>query len=231
MNNNRPWTEEDTAHLKTLWDDMVRQKDICSVMHRHNKTITRMVKQLALPARRFPGQAGWWTPEMDAQLRELFAQNLTYAEIGSRMGGVTEGSVNGRARLLGIRRTAEETKAINAKRKAELAKPKLPRVRVRKPKPAPAISELPVLPQAYTETDGVSIWDLKHSHCRWPIHGHGAEMRYCGREKMDGSSYCTSHYAKSISADQAHALKQINVAAKYAGGGMSTGMGKTGVAE
>ena len=38
----------------------------------------------------------------------------------------------------------------------------------------------------------LTILQLRPSSCRWPI-GHSPPYEYCGRHKLDGSSYCLEH--------------------------------------
>jgi len=54
------------------------------------------------------------------------------------------------------------------------------------PEPAPLIVpvELP---------DSVSLIDLMNWHCRAPIPQDIGPVRYCGKPKADGSSYCPGH--------------------------------------
>src|SRR4030095_4560645 len=70
----------------------------------------------------------------------------------------------------------------------------------------PALSEAhPVLPLPFTPPEpgsaplGLSLIDLGPHHCRYPLTGteiHGLDHRFCGRPRVDGSSYCETH--KSI---------------------------------
>lgn len=42
---------------------------------------------------------------------------------------------------------------------------------------------------------GIEIWQLEWYHCRWPVEGEGATMRYCGQRKQFADKpYCAEHH-------------------------------------
>lgn len=42
----------------------------------------------------------------------------------------------------------------------------------------------------------VPILKLEAHHCRWPV-GEPKDLLYCGKRKIDGSSYCLDHHRKA----------------------------------
>ncbi len=95
--------------------------------------------------------------------------------------GVTKKSVEGKARRLGIE-------------KGRRLRPH--------PTATPPASDTSADPDREANgwhVPGLHILDLKRSHCRWPVHGAGAEMRYCGANQVDPKGpYCTAHAAAAV---------------------------------
>lgn len=134
-----------------------------------------------------------WTEERKAEFREYYAAGLSHSDIAMRLGGTTKNACVGIAHRLGLppRRPA------NRRMKIPATAPPLPPVKLVKPaKPAPAP---PVQPKpAVVGKKGLIIWDLNHTHCRWPLAGEGVAMRYCAQPKDEGSSYCQPHRELSM---------------------------------
>lgn len=56
--------------------------------------------------------------------------------------------------------------------------------------------------------DAVDFLDLKFGQCRWP-YGERAPFRFCGCKVKDGSSYCASHHAASVTKAPPKPLKPV----------------------
>lgn len=55
------------------------------------------------------------------------------------------------------------------------------------------IDQAQTIPANDKPIGGVTIIELRHNHCRWPISGRGEHMLSCGATKRDGSPYCAEH--------------------------------------
>jgi hypothetical protein len=139
-----------------------------------------------------------WTAERKARFIELFNQGLTHSAIAAELGGTTKNACVSISRRLGLADRRTGTPRPGRKERAVQVQQRI-RKEETKPRAAPTIVKpLPTLEE--NGGAGVSIWKLNHTHCRWPIAGEGAKMRYCGAPKFDAenSSYCEEHYHRSI---------------------------------
>lgn len=150
-----------------------------------------------------------WSEADDARLRELIAENLSYAAIAPLIGRNRNACI-GRAHRLGIQ--VKGTRPITVKKvKADVAKaivklfpprPASQRLKPPAPKaPAPAQDNKPVplyaQPEASTTAFGKprKLIDLQPHHCRWPVSGERADTLFCcaDREVMT-RPYCAEHH-------------------------------------
>lgn len=143
-----------------------------------------------------------WTPELDDYLRRSIANGDSSSEIAHHMTkngfAVSRNGVIGRKHRLGMCAPSEPWKG-DSRRK--------PRVRTSKPKePKPVtVITLPTIPAARpllaivatlrpAPVGGVSLTDLQHDSCRFPIGDpKSAGFHFCGAEVHPGKPYCTSH--------------------------------------
>lgn len=44
----------------------------------------------------------------------------------------------------------------------------------------------------------MTLLELNHDDCRWPVSGEGAKMLFCGHSVEDGKSYCPCHVRMSV---------------------------------
>lgn len=133
-----------------------------------------------------------WTEERKAEFREYYAAGLSHREIATRLGGTTKNACVGIAHRLGLppRRPANSRPA-PVRVAADPVPAKKAPLRHR-PRPTPPKPTNPV------GKKGLIIWDLNHTHCRWPLAGEGVAMRYCAQPKDEGSSYCQPHRELSM---------------------------------
>ena len=124
-----------------------------------------------------------WPPEHIELLRELWLQGTrgwVARELAARTGvAYGRNAIVGKLWRLGLRKQPEQTKE---KRKVT----KQARVT-----PVPTAAPIPIAPEIATRN--VVITDLQQHHCRYICSTDG-ETTYCGRPKMDGSSYCSEHH-------------------------------------
>jgi GcrA cell cycle regulator len=148
-----------------------------------------------------------WTEAVIAELRRLWAEGLSTAEIGRRL-GVSKNAVVGKAHRLGldprpspIRRVPGEAAAAPVARRVSgptlpplppVAAPSAPQSEVARSEPPaatrPAPQLRPVAPPAPRVSSG------RFSACCWPIGEPGtASFHFCGSEAMSGKPYCAEH--------------------------------------
>lgn len=149
-----------------------------------------------------------WTEESKQFLRDNY-KTMSAAEIASKLGGVySRNAVIGKARRLGL---SADTREIPARRgkPPELTTTKKkfhPRGRFnnREKEDAPVAKAVRLLDIP------VTIMDLEAWHCR-EIVEETPVVKYCGKQKIDSSSYCPDHHRKN------HAFVPTSRLEKYYG--------------
>jgi len=157
-----------------------------------------------------------WTDERIEQLRKLWADGLSASQIATTLGGVSRNAVIGKIHRLGLsgrvktgrpvaRRNAGAA-AASAPRAGAAPKQSQPRVmavgstvvkvverEAFVPEPEPRPQPEPVVAEVVPLHDGVTLFNLKASCCRWPI-GDPSDpgFRFCGA-RTDGETYCAAH--------------------------------------
>lgn len=133
-----------------------------------------------------------WPPEKAAELRRLWDDEHSTAEIG-RLMGISKGSVIGKAARIGL--TA----------RANPSKPRVPRTIPILPSQAPivamfaeALKPEPKAPKPKRDygpiTSGVVI------KCRWPMWPEQPPLTFCGDPSLRGRPYCADHCARAYRA-------------------------------
>jgi len=117
-----------------------------------------------------------WTEERIEELSKLWAEGLSAAEIGKRL-GITKNAVVGKVHRLGLPKRGSPIK------------------RSATPKPRPKRKEV-------KGGGTVTLQSLKSGMCSWPTGEPGTpEFRFCGEETVSGKPYCATHceraYVKS----------------------------------
>lgn len=151
-----------------------------------------------------------WTDERIEELRKLWADGLSASQIANTLGGVSRNAVIGKIHRLGLsgrvkaarasaRRPAAAPASAPAPRPKQVTQPRVMAVGSTVVKvvereqfqPAPE----PVVAAAIVSLhEGVTLIDLKHSSCRWPVGDPSSdEFRYCGAHTGAGDTYCAAH--------------------------------------
>lgn len=122
----------------------------------------------------------FWTPAMDAQLREWHAAGMSAREIAFRLGDVTRNSVIGRANRLGLKTVAGMARRSVAIRRKETAR------RVARE------AKLPPLGAICGSVPATLA--LERDSCRFPVGNPGeATFHYCMDPQIPGRPYCAEH--------------------------------------
>ena len=148
--------------------------------------------------RKIEGDAMEWNEESIGRLRALWAEGLSTAEIGRRM-GVSKNAVVGKAHRLNlpsrpspIRRDGERTQRRRLPRRVQ--GPTLPALSASlapMPQEAPRMVEraIPVLRAVCLPRPGARV-----TPCCWPIGEPGSKsFRFCDADAIAGKPYCEDH--------------------------------------
>lgn len=153
-----------------------------------------------------------WTQARVDALKKLFWAGHSASQIAKALGGVSRSAVSGKIDRLGLNRARETTVALPPRRAAVARKPSVPRIEppeVGAVRGSVPLSTRPVKRAAiprdrkavFVAPEGaetIALDDLERCHCRWPFGDEkAAPLRYCGRRKAPGSSYCPDHDALS----------------------------------
>lgn len=132
-----------------------------------------------------------WTDERVGDLKRLWIEGLSAAEIARRLRWVTRNSVIGKLHRLGFsgRETPSAPRATRprAPRPRAISTRVAPAPRAAKPPAAPILKVVPML------CEPVELLDLQPHHCRYPVNQDGADYLACGSRKVDGKPYCVDH--------------------------------------
>lgn len=160
-----------------------------------------------------------WTKESEEFVVSEYQAGSTASEIASALGRRFHICVSRSAVIGKIHRLLERAKL---ERRSEPAKPKLPKaVKVEAPPPPPAkkptnppplkhfpkvqtqpsVKGVPQGPLTYdiherATSDSVDLMNLQSHHCRFPLEDDRNRTFFCGKAKLDGSSYCPEHHAR-----------------------------------
>ena len=168
-----------------------------------------------------------WTPERIGELEKLWAEGLSTAEIGRRI-GVSKNAVVGKAHRLGLpgRQSPIESKRLKQTPRsaapeaqpqeavAQKAKPEAPK----KPDAKPAVAAEPPR-KAAARAAAPKQAAKKHSgpSCQWPFGDPRLPgFHFCGAPAVSGKPYCGEHCAAAynlVSSSQAEARAKQAVAA------------------
>jgi GcrA cell cycle regulator len=148
-----------------------------------------------------------WTEADDARLRELIAENLSYAAIAPLIGRNRNACI-GRAYRLGIQVkgtrpiTVRKVKADVARAVTKLFPPKpAPQAKAPTPEPAPVQDNRPQpryeQPEASTTAFGKPrpLLKLQAQHCKFPVEERDGQHWFCCADRDGMLPYCRDHAA------------------------------------
>ena len=141
------------------------------------------------------GHRETWTLAMLVRLREHHAANLTFGQIANKLNAefgtvITRNACIGKGRRLGLPQREKPAMLTAEQRQAQTRIERRRRKAEKRIAPPPTYVPLPDPPRP--PPDALTIYDLQHNDCRWPVHGEKTEMLYCGRQRVRGS-YCFKH--------------------------------------
>lgn len=128
-----------------------------------------------------------WTPELESDLRRLWADGRTCSDIGQTLGGFSKSSITGKARRLKLSSRPSPVgqgsvyynkhRITHGRRVAKSSNPKLHRLPPER------------------QSDG-HAWSgpISDSSCQWPIGvPREPEFHFCGAPALIGKPYCGEH--------------------------------------
>jgi GcrA cell cycle regulator len=144
-----------------------------------------------------------WTDEAKSdELRKLYGQGLSCRQIAVIMNcGLSRNAIIGRVHRLGLeRRGRSPGPRKSAKVKSDPLVKRTRLVRSNSNSTALRLIQVnePTRPGALrcveVESRRLTLLELEPRDCRYPD-GEGSDITFCGLSKMDGSSYCISHFS------------------------------------
>ena len=137
-----------------------------------------------------------WTDERVAQLKQLWGEGKTAAEIAKLLGGVTRNAVIGKAHRLKLSGRVSPIQA-NPRVEATIhraSNDQRPAARILPRERAPSAPIPPSLREENIPIKGIQLTELRESTCRWPIGDPKQEgFKFCGCASEPGMSYCEHH--------------------------------------
>lgn len=135
-----------------------------------------------------PGNQEKWDDEMAELAKARWKAGASGKAIGDEI-GKSRSAVMGKLHRMGLRRHQQTTPRSAIAQQAARATAASAHYKQRKRAPWSDVAEIKpeITPTA------VGIVDLERHHCRWPVSGEGAAMRYCGGNAADGYPYCSRH--------------------------------------
>ncbi len=137
-----------------------------------------------------------WPDERFEQLKQLVAQELTSYQIADIL-GMTRGAVTGKAARSGIQFRGGANGQHEVRKGDPGLEPKRkPKKRVRKVQDHEPRPKVDLTPAEVGTPCGV--FQVRYGHCRWPmweLHTPFEDKKFCGQQKLKGSSYCAEHAA------------------------------------
>jgi GcrA cell cycle regulator len=139
-----------------------------------------------------------WTDKRVELLRTRWAEGYSCTQIATDLGpGFTRNSVIGKVHRMGLpKRVAREKDYMRWRTKKSL--PTLPFLppkterKARKPVEFAPDTRCVRPVEMVPEAERVHLLDLEPHHCRFPF-GEGTGISFCGRKKVAGLPYCSSH--------------------------------------
>jgi GcrA cell cycle regulator len=142
-----------------------------------------------------------WTDERVAQLKRMWGEGRTAAEIAKELGGVTRNAVIGKAHRLKLSNRISPIQQDN-KKPAHVSAP------VREKVAAPIVTRAANHDPMPVRAGGVKMSELKDRMCRWPI-GDPREpnFHFCGGPGVPGLPYCPEHAKMAYQAARTRLLQ------------------------
>lgn len=155
-----------------------------------------------------------WTAEAIERLKALWAEGLSTAEIGRRM-GISKNAVVGKAHRLNLPARPSPIRQDAAARAAAVARPRPAAAPIQRlvqtpppppPPPCPAAAPVAPAPVAAASVAPAPAPMIRNfpavspragtRRCCWPIGDPGTpDFRFCGAEVLPGKPYCAEHAA------------------------------------
>ena len=143
-----------------------------------------------------------WPDEHDAAMRQCLADGMTFKEtaefLTERFGRrYTRSAIGGRCNRIRVQSLNPPACRKGAKQEWTPAREAASQARR---KPAQPLIQPRVIPMRCDDVEALNVplVELRDSHCRWPVAGERAHTLFCGRLRLEASSYCPRHHDISV---------------------------------
>jgi GcrA cell cycle regulator len=190
------WTHEEEERLRALVaQDLSAAQIAMSFPGRSRNAILGKAHRLRMRVngKHWPLQESFW--DRDGNLRKLVDYyNSPMGYSNPEIAGLLGCGMGTLSRGLGRMRANGQIKAKTKPHPAERVVPKRYRPRTAAARAAARAAHPPMADVTDDPTaTSITIAELKSSSCRWPVEGHGHDMRYCGCVAIPGIPYCGPH--------------------------------------
>jgi GcrA cell cycle regulator len=208
------WTVQRTELLTKLWSDGLSASQIAAELGGITRNaVIGKVHRLGLPGHlTLTGPTELWTVQRTELLTKLWSDGLSASRIAAELGGITRNTVIGKVHRLGLPKRAKKAKPWVVAGVHERTWHR----RQAKARQRPFVLDEARfwrdialdLPPAVPPATAVSIGELEDHHCRWPLGEPGADMLYCGADKVLAVSYCPFHHALAYTRRASYYLRK-----------------------
>lgn len=200
--NGQPWTSDDDATLKKMFDAGLPYSEIAERLGRTVGTLKWRRKLLGLKhsdpeLARKAARKSVWTDDVCKHLVALFHDGLSAAQISQQLGrGISRNAVIGRLHRMGLSngRSNRSKGGAGTHKRRPRAKVYVPNPRKRKRvefKVPDRVEDAAPPPH-----ERVRMEDATLRHCCFPIgEPNGLDTQYCGRKVDVTQTYCDVHHA------------------------------------
>jgi hypothetical protein len=143
-----------------------------------------------------------WPDEHDAAMRQCLADGMTFKEtaafLTAQFGRLyTRSAIGGRCNRVRVKSLNPPACRLGTKQERTLAREQASQARL---KPTQPLIQPRVIPMRCDDPEAMNVplVELRDSHCRWPVSGERAATLFCGRLRLEASSYCPRHHAASV---------------------------------
>jgi len=217
------WTQDKEDLLRELWErDDIGKEAICKELRIGLRTLRNHAERLRLPERdrTIAFRKDAWPDERIAELKKLWAEGHTAAEIGRRMSGLSRNAILGKAYRVGLSRQAPDKPAKPAPQRKHAKSNSYNHMAARNLAEGKGAFSRPKAMPSLRETANcvarLHLEQLGPRHCRWPIGNVGEPgFGFCG-EVIHFGPYCEPHRALGTTGETLNAKQYARTLRRFA---------------
>jgi GcrA cell cycle regulator len=145
-----------------------------------------------------------WKDEYDAFLQQCLVVGMSRAEAGAEVNArfgtkFTRNAVIGRCHRKRLQSTLKPGTNFGQVRHAP-SRQCIEAGAMARRKPAQPLIQPRVIPMRCDDVEALNVplIELRDSQCKWPVSGERAHTLFCGRLRLEASSYCPRHHDISV---------------------------------